>query len=407
MSKKILIIGIILATCAPLGVFAATSAAKTPFYYGVWLPYWQGQNGAANISQNLDKLDEVSPFSYEIGSGGALIDDLNIDNGSWAPWFSAVKEDNIKILPTIADFDPNAIYNLLSNTKSRQVEETRIASLVKTQGFDGIDIDFESMSSQTRPYYSLFIEGLAERLHPVGKELTCTVEARTPPVDLYETVTPDITSIPYPENYSVLNQYCDEVRVMAYDQDTIDVGLNATKGNGQLYAPVADPAWVAQVLSDTLPYISAKKIMLGVPTYGYEYEVSWNSGVTTYQRIRAFDYMDAMDRADSMGIEPTRDNGDELSFTYTSSTYIQAAPILVTDVISTEPLVLDAQQVSASTSTTAGTTPLTPMTTFFVTFPDATSINDEIKLAKADGLRGVMLFKADGDIDPLTWQDMD
>jgi spore germination protein YaaH len=392
MPKKILIIGIILAASVPAGVFAATSAAKTPFYYGVWLPYWQGQNGAANVALNLNSLDEVSPFSYEIGNGGTLIDDLNIGDGSWAPWFSAVHDDGIKIIPTIADFDPNAIYNLLSNTASRQAEETQIAALVKAQGFDGIDIDFESMDPDTRPYYSLFIEGLAERLHPAGKELTCTVEARTPPVDLYQTIPSNIV---YPENYSVLNQYCDEVRVMAYDEDTIDLELDATKGNGQLYSPVADPDWVKQVLSDTLPYINPKKVMLGVPTYGYEYEVSWASGVTTYTRVRAFDYLDAMERAASMDITPTRNNADELSFVYTSSTYLSEPPILVTTVNSTEPVVFDDPP------------PANATTTFFVTFPDATSIADEIKIAKADGLRGVMLFKADGDIDPATWQYMD
>lgn len=367
-------------------------AATTPLKYGVWLPYWQSQNGAQDIAQNLDQLDEVSPFSYEIGSGYSLVDDLNIGNGSWAPWFSAVKELGIKIIPTIAWFDGNGIYTMLSNTKTRQTEENRIAALVKSQNFDGIDIDFEGMTEGTRPYYSLFIEGLAMRLHPAKKELTCTVIARTPPQNLYTVITPDDTV--YPENYTVLNQYCDEVRVMAYDEDTIDLTLDALKGNGNLYAPVADPDWVKEVLSDTLPYINPKKVMLGVPTYGYEYEVSWTSGVTTYQRVRAFDYMDAMDRADSLGIEPTRDSGDELSFTYTSSTYIEEPPILVSTVWSAEPSLL------------ATPPPAAASTTFFVTFPDAQSILDEINIAKADGLRGVMLFKADGDIDPLTWQYM-
>src|SRR5690242_19757147 len=115
-----------LITTMPAFASAATSAAKAPFYYGVWLPYWQGQNGAANVAQNLDQLDEVSPFSYEVGANGVLIDDLNISNGSWAPWFSAVKETGIKILPTIADFNASQIYNLLSSTKSRQAEEDRI-----------------------------------------------------------------------------------------------------------------------------------------------------------------------------------------------------------------------------------------------------------------------------------------
>ena len=44
--------------------------------------------------------------------------------------------------------------------------------------------------------------------------------------------------------------------------------------------------------------------MLGIPTYGYEYEVSWSNDVTTYQEVRAWDYFGAMDRADSLGIAP-------------------------------------------------------------------------------------------------------
>ena len=390
--KRILTIGALLLSALIILGFAtantSNAATKAPFYYGAWIPYWQGQNGAQNISQNLDNIQEVSPFSYEIGVGGTLIDELQIGNGSWAPWFSAIHELGIKVIPTIAWFDGNGIYNMLSSAKSRQAEENRIAALVKAQSFDGIDIDFESMIPSTRPYYSLFIQGLAMRLHPVGKLLTCTVNARTPPVELYDTI-PD--TIVYPENYPVLNQNCDEVRIMAYDQGTIDLALNATKGNGTIYAPVTDPAWVSSVLKEALQYINPKKVMLGIPTYGYEYEISWLDGVTTYQRVRAFDFMDAMDRADAWNITPTRNSADELSFAYPSSTYIQEPPILVSTILSaTEPALLLNPNPNATT-------------TFYVTFPDSQSIADEITLAKKFGIRGAMLFKADGDIDPATW----
>jgi spore germination protein YaaH len=371
--------------------FAATTAAKIPFQYGVWLPYWQSQNGAMNISQNLDSLNEISPFSYEINANGELYDDLMIGNGSWDAWFGAVRELGIKIIPTIAWFDAGGIQKLLSVAKTRQAAEDTIAQLVQGDNFDGIDIDFEAMSPSTRPYYSLFIQGLAQRLHPAGKKLTCTVVPRNAPSRIYTTVPANIV---YPENYAVLNQYCDEVRLMAYDQETTDLVLNAAKGNGNLYAPVADPDWAQVIVAQALKSISPKKIMLGVPTYGYEYQVSWANGVTTYERVRAFDFMDAMDRADSLSIEPTRDNADELSFTYASSTHINVAPILTTTVPSPiEPQALTTVNPNAST-------------TFFVSFPDSQSILDKINLAKKDGLRGIMLFKADGDIDPATWGEM-
>lgn len=376
------------ALAATAVVVAPKTAASTPFYYGAWVPYWTGAAGEQQIAVNLDSLNEVSPFSYEIVSGGVIKDDLGISKGLWTGWISAVQSGGLKVIPTIAWFDTGSIYNLLSNAKARQAEENSIASLVKNNNFNGIDIDFESMSPATRPYYSLFIEGLAMRLHPAGEKLTCTVVPRDDPSSIYVVVP---ATLNYAESYPVLNQYCDEVRLMAYDQGTTDLKLNASKGgDGTLYSPTADPDWDTKIIQYALQYISPKKIMLGVPTYGYEYEVSWANNVTTYQEVRAWDFFDAMDRADSLGITPVRDSAGELSFTFTSSTYIQAPLDLTNYVSSTEPAVLMTHDPNAST-------------TFFASFPDATSELQKVALAKKYGLRGVMFFKMDGDIDPAIW----
>jgi spore germination protein YaaH len=374
-----------------LALAATTAAAKVPFYYGAWVPYWTSTAGEQQIAVNLDSLNEVSPFSYELVGTGTIQDDLGIDKGLWTGWMSAVESANVKVIPTIAWFDTNSIYDLLSVAKARQAEETSIAQLAKANNFNGIDIDFEAMSPATRPYYSLFIEGLSERLHAENKVLTCSVVPRTPPSSIYVVVPANLT---YAESYPVLNEYCDEVRLEAYDQGTVDLKLDASKGgNGQLYAPVADPDWVTKVVQYAVQYINPKKIMLGIPTYGYEYEVSWSNNVTTYQEVRAWDYFGAMDRADDLSITPVRDNAGELSFTFTSSTYIQEPQDLTSYVSSTEPAVLDTVNPNAST-------------TFFVSFPDATSELQKVALAKKYGLRGVMFFKADGDIDPSIWNSL-
>ena len=68
--------------------------------------------------------------------------------------------------------------------------------------------------------------------------------------------------------------------------------------------------WVTRVLKNMLTTINPKKVMLGIPTYGYEYQVSWQNGVTTYQRVRSFTFQEAMDRADLVGIAPVRDNAE-------------------------------------------------------------------------------------------------
>lgn len=371
---------------------AVAPATKTPFYYAAWLPFWKTQSGQQDVAVHLDSLNEISPFSYEVSAKGALIDDLGIGSGTWPGWLGAVHDFGTKITPTIAWFDGNEIYALLSNTKKRQAHEDAIAALVKSNNFDGIDIDYEGMTTSTKPYYSLLIQGLAQRLHPVKKTLSCTILPRTPVSSLYDSN--PLPVVQYAEDYAVLNKYCDEVRVMAYDQGTLDVKLDVTKGNGTLYAPTADPDWAEKVIKNTITTISPKKIMLGIPTYGYEYQVSWLLGATTYERVRSFTFLEAMERADSLGIVPTRNNAGELSFTFASSTHIYDVGSALTSIVaSTVPTALAATNSNAST-------------TFFASFSDAQSSEDKIKLAKKYGLRGVAFFKADGELDPATWGEM-
>ena len=368
----------------------AIAAVKAPFYYAGWLPFWKKQDGARSVALNLEKLNEISPFSYEVNSKGGLVDVLKINEGFWPSWLSAVRDGGVKIIPTIAWFDGQGINNLLTNKSKRIAQEDAIAKLVKNQKFDGIDIDYESKLAETKNYFSTFLYGLAIRLHPLGKKLSCTIEPRMPVSSRYtQTGTPDDHK--YANDYTMINKYCDEVRIMAYDQGVIDVELDASKGNGKLYAPVADSDWVKKVLSEAVKKISPKKIMLGIPTYGYEYEVTWENGFTIYRRLRSHTFLQAMDRSDSVGIAPQRNSAGELSFFYATSTFVDdVSDSLTWYVSSTRPLAI----------TSSGTS--TPVTRF-VSFSDAQSAQEKISLAKKLGLRGVVFFKWDGEQDPGLW----
>ena len=369
-------------------------AQAATFKYGAWLPFWKKQTGALEIAKNLDKFSEISPFSYEVRADGTLIDDLKIDQGFWPGWFAAAHDLNVKIIPTIALLYGDQSMALLSNTKRRQKHEDIIAALVKTQHFDGIDIDYEDKSSSEKSYFNLFLKGLAMRLHPMSKTLSCTIETRTPLDSLV--LTPTTTTPQYANDYVAINTYCDEVRIMAYDQGTIDLKLNATKGNGAFYAPVADPDWISKVLALTVKTISRKKIMLGIPTYGYQYEVTWANGVTEYKRLRSETFTQAMDLADAVSIAPVRNSAGELSLVFASSTPISVSAGLRYDVNSTTTPPI------YTTSTTTGITP----TTRYVSFTDASAIQDKINLAKKYGLRGVIFFKMDGETDPGIWDEL-
>jgi len=385
---KIIFLGlIIISVFLPTIIFAA---AKTPFYYAGWIPFWKDQAGAHDLSIHLGSIQEISPFSYEIDSKGNLIDKIQINKDFWPGWLSAVRDAKVKIIPTIAWFDGNNIHKILSNKTTRIAQENAIVKLVKDQKFDGIDIDYEAKLADTNEYFSLFIKGLAIRLHPLKKILACTIEARTPVSSRY-TQTGTTSDTQYANDYAVLNKYCDEIRIMAYDQGLVDIKLDAQKGNGQLYAPVADPDWVEKVIKEATKTISPKKIMLGIPTYGYEYQVTWDKGVTTYYRLRSHTYSQAMERAKTYQATPQRNSAGELSFTYSTSTFVNnLSSSLIWNVSSTKPSAI----LSIGTST--------PVTRF-VSFTDAQAIQQKIALAKKLGLRGVVFFKWDGEQDPAIW----
>ena len=384
--KKLFILAILAAIIIPSDLFAAQ---KTPFYYGTWIPFWKKQAGAHELSLYLNKFNEISPFSYEVKTDGALKDSLKINEGFWPGWLSAVRDMKVKIIPTIAWFDGDGIDALLKNKKPRIAHENLIAKLVKDQKFDGIDIDYESKLAKTNPYFSLFIEGLAIRLHPLKKILSCTIEPRIPVSSRY-TQTNSPTDYQYANDYAVLNKYCDEIRIMAYDQGLIDIKLDAQKGNGKLYAPIADPDWVEKILKEALKTIGAKKIMLGIPTYGYEYQVAWKDGFLTYERLRSHTFSQAIERAQIMGTTSTRNSAGELSFTYATSTWVDDVSASLNFKVSS---IQPAELASLGNNSVLR----------YVSFSDAEAINQKIALAKKYKLRGAVFFKMDGEADPALW----
>ena len=169
--------------------------------------------------------------------------------------------------------DRETIQQVLSDQALRTTLIDQIATLVEARGYDGIDIDFEFKYAKTKDYFSLFLKDLKQRLGT--KSLMCTIESRIPNEDrYYGTSVPQDAGI-FSNDLPEINKYCDRVRIMAYDQQGIDAKLKAeVEATGELHAPVADPRWVEKVVNLMSKDIDKRKILIGVPTYGYEYSVT-------------------------------------------------------------------------------------------------------------------------------------
>lgn len=362
--------------------FSLETASAASFDKAIWIPYWRKNEGASTTLANLNVLTQISPFAFELQSDGTIKNALKIEEEPWPALIAEAKKKNIKVYPSILSYPSNTtakydFYMLLAQRKSRKTHVQAITALVKNNKFDGIDIDYENKSVETRPYFSAFLTELATSLHKDKKKLICTIEARTPPESRYATTSQEVISkVEYSNDYKVIGKVCDQVRVMAYDQSGDDAQLtNQNKIAGNTYKPVADIDWIKKVLTLTMRDITPKKIILGVPTYGYKYEIIPQVGTTSlsYSRIGSmnFNYADAL--AKSLNIPPTRNSAGELSFTYATSTDVNG------------------NQLGAYKQ-------------YLVWYSDAEAIADKIKIAKLYKLGGVAVFKIDGGNDPRVWE---
>ncbi|MBI5645282.1 hypothetical protein HY970_04295 [Candidatus Kaiserbacteria bacterium] len=373
----------------PAATFAATT---TKFEVTGWIPYWRTATGTIDTVAHLDSLTEVNPFVYTVKSDGTLVDNGKLDEEPWKSFIETAKAKHVRVVPTIMWSNRETIHAILKSQKSRIALEDRIAALVKEKGFDGIDIDFENKKADTRPYFSTFLKGLYQRM---GKKwVMCTIETRTPNEDrYYDTTIPADASI-YANDLKEINKYCDRVRLMAYDQQTIDLKL-ATEyaSSSQLYAPVGDPAWITKVVNLMSKDIKKSKILIGVPTYGYEYSVTAYAGNQyIYDILWTFNPGYALPIAAQYGITPARTQWGEMAFTYFPNT------------TSTPPVsgAIEALAASAAASSVA-TANNTNLTFRYMVWPDAQSVQTKVDLAKRLGVRGISIFKLDGGQDPAIW----
>ena len=184
---------------------------------------------------------------------------------------------------------------------------------------------------------------------------------------------------------------------MAYDQQRADWKLNEAR-RGVPYMPVADIDWVQKVALLAAESIPKEKLVLGIPTYGTEYEVTvspnWYQG---YKRVRALNLDTALALAKKQKAKPSRNNAGEMAFTY--ATKSTASKVKTYKVPSGT---LKGNKIAAQALAYANKT---GKTTRFnvVSWSDADAIEAKVELARELGLRGVAIFKFDGQEDPDLW----
>jgi spore germination protein YaaH len=142
----------------------------------------------------------------------------------------------------------------LRDPERRKQHIAVIMDEVRTFGYDGFDIDYETLPPDVRPAYSDFMRELGAALHAEGKLLTVAVHAKST----------DDGGLGGFQDWKLLGEVCDRVRIMTYDFHW--------RGGGP--GPIAPLSWVAEVSEYARTVVPAAKVQVGVPFYAY----NWGRG---------------------------------------------------------------------------------------------------------------------------------
>lgn len=379
---------------ALFALFPAPASAQvwsSKFEISGWLPYWRAATSTRETLAHLDTFKEVNPFGYTVQKDGKLWDAAAISVEPWTTLRAEAKKKNIRYIPTVMWSDAEAMHNVLSNPTLRKQHIAMIVDEVKANDFDGIDIDYEGKYEKTRPFFSQFLKELYAAMG--NKWVQCTVESRTPLTDRYYGTEVPADAGKYANDFEALKKYCDRVRFMTYDQQTIDQKREAEVA--EPYGPVSDTVWVEKAIREAMKTIPANKIMLGIPTYGYEWSVTtYANDEHMYDLLWTFNPQYGWDLANEYNITPGRNAGGELGFTYFPKDSALSVP---------RPQSAQGYNVVASAAAALTTSNNTNMTYRMVTWQDSQAIADKVALAKKLGIRGVSVFKIDGGQDPKIW----
>lgn len=230
-----------------------------------WAPYWTLPDAQSTLATNGRMLRQVSPFWYSTHDATTIALDGNLTPETTGAFIVAIRQAGAKVIPSIVDvMPPGGMAAVLADPATRAAHVAAIADLAATNGFDGIDIDYEQFAfadarstwATTRPLWLTFLAELGDRLHADGRTLTVSVPYIT---DAGRT---DLSGY-WVYDYGGMEPHVDQIRIMAYDYSTGKAG------------PIAPLPFVEQAIKAAKEAVGDdSKLVLGVALYGYNWPIA-------------------------------------------------------------------------------------------------------------------------------------
>ena len=232
------------------------------------------------LRRTLPYLTYLSVFSFGVGSDGGLntIDDNGLPQ--LARTYGVVP---LMVLTTLAPdgtFSGERAHALLNDEAAQQRLVADLRETMRARGYGGVDVDFEYLPPEDAERYAAFIRMLRETLAPEGYIVLVALAPKTSEAQrglLYEA-----------HRYPVLGAAADLALVMTYE-------WGYTYSAPMAVAPLDK---VRRVLEYAVSVIPPRKIMMGVPNYGYDWTLPYVEGQS---RARSLSNLQAVEQAIDRG----------------------------------------------------------------------------------------------------------
>jgi len=286
-----------------------------------WIPYYSMKTALPDVLNNADLIKEVMPFWYTLKYNGKTkapeILDLYTPANPSVPIsepLTALRSANLQIIPTITDGTSKGILAaLLKKPTSRTQVVNVIMNLVRTNNYDGIDIDFEGFAfvdenttwSATAPLWTAFIKELSVALHAEEKLLSVSTPYVLNPADKQKGY--------YVYAWAAIASSIDKLRIMTYDYSVAKVG------------PLGPITWAERTVQYAISIMPASKVFVGVPGYGRDWvtavagvcPANVANSVKVGAKAATFVMRDAASLAATYGATPVyNEQFGEVTFTY-------------------------------------------------------------------------------------------
>lgn len=208
------------------------------------------------LQKNNRFMSNIASYWYGVNGQGKIVD-LSYKPADYRAAVNFAQEKRLGVEALIVQHNREELHSFFLQPKEVwQKTISDLVALAKTEGYFGINLDFELVKAEDKDLYVAFAKELGQTLHNEGLRLSICVPAVTA-----------LTVKWHPGfDYNGLGQAADRIVIMAYDEHY----------KGGAPGPVASYPWVEKVIQYALSQIPKEKVLLGLGIYGYDWPQGQN-----------------------------------------------------------------------------------------------------------------------------------